>query len=196
LLAIGYIQQIFDEVLVIGEKKHSLHTIKVNTNVKISIFSSKQGFRVLLGTVYTSSPSLMKIADVRAIVDKERRNYFRVDMQVPVDIYLDIMDTIDESNRKEGTIMDMSLNGFMLQIKEEIGARRDVWAEFELRGKKCSIQCRISREIQCDIKGTYRYGCEFMSTERGKDSQRDLICSYLFQVQRDILNRRRMAEPE
>ena len=77
-------------------KKKELQIVDYGTSIKVNVFNGKNGFRVLVGNVYTSTKSDMSVDNVINLVDKERRNFFRVDMEISAKVVF-----------KKKTAMDM-----------------------------------------------------------------------------------------
>lgn len=86
LIATGMVDEITDEYIEVAVKSGKMSTIRFGEEVKINLFNSKHGFRVLAGKVYTSSLQFIRIVEVISILDYERRHFFRVDIDMKSNI--------------------------------------------------------------------------------------------------------------
>lgn len=189
LLAVGMIKEIGEDYIKISEKSNnSLQLIKCGTKVKINIISSKYGFRALSGEVFTSTRKEMKVVNILELADHDRRNFFRVDVDLDASIIL------DESNFSEKipvTIKDMSLCGLRLEVKYDIAIDSTIMVELMLKGKALCYPCRIIRLINRDDSNLSQYGCEFLFN---KYDDRDSLWSYLFKKQSEQLRQKRQVK--
>lgn len=187
LIAIGRIKEITTESIKITSDKKELNLVDYGTPIKINLFNARIGFRVLVGSVYTSTRMEMTVNSVYNLVDKERRNFFRVDMYIPARI-LYSKSPNDEFMTEEGIIiLDMSLSGLKFKTDSVFEIDSTFTIELKLNPKKKSVfQCKIIREIE--TKDTHNcYGSEFVYS---KSEDADMLCSYLFKKQREFLNKR------
>ncbi len=185
LIAIGRIKEIEGDTLKITNSKKELRIVDYGTPIKVNVFNAKLGFRVLVGTVYTSTRKEMTVDSIYNLVEKERRNFFRVDMHLdakaifkksPMDMY---------PTETDIKILDMSLSGIRFKSDYNFDGIKIFSIELKLNKMKVStFQCQILRVI--DVKDeTYQYGCEFVYS---KSEDADLLCSFLFKKQREFLN--------
>ncbi len=186
LIAIGRIKEVTEKFLKISNNKKELQLVDYGTPIKINIFNSKVGFRVLIGSVYISTRKEMSVDSIYNLVERERRNFFRVDMDIPAKIIFK-NDSSNEPIETEVTIMDMSLSGIRFKTEHEFEVNKVFSIELVLNKKGTSnFSCQILRII--DFKDNlYHYGCEFVYS---KSEDADLLCSFLFKKQREFLNNR------
>lgn len=187
LIAIGKIKEITEKYIKITNSKKELQIVDYGTPLKINVFNSKIGFRVLVASVYTSTRKEMSVDSIYNLVEKERRNFFRVDMNLPAKIVYKESLSDELPIEREVTIMDMSLSGLRFKTNHEIGINKTFSIELTLSKKGASnFSCQILRII--DVKdGIYQYGSEFVYS---KTEDADLLCSFLFKKQREFLNNR------
>lgn len=187
LIAIGRIKEVSSEYIKICNSKKELQVVDYSTPIKVNIFNSKIGFRVLVGSIYTSTRKEMCVDSIYNLVDKERRNFFRVDMELPAKAVFKKISEDKYSTEIDITIMDMSLSGLKFKTDYDFGINKTISVELNLNKKiNSNFQCQIIRLI--DFKdGIYKYGCEFVYS---KTEDADLLCSFLFQKQREFLNDR------
>ncbi|MVB09765.1 PilZ domain protein [Caprobacter fermentans] len=180
----GYLDGTSDNEIQIVNKSDPLPVVHCNTTVRISIFNSTLGFRVLVGKVYLSTPVFIRISDVQSEADYEKRNFFRV----RVDLAAEVLPEDDRGNvRREEPpvpvkIRDLSLSGlyFKSAIKLETGDRLSV--RLKLYDSVVSISCKIVRKLVVERAQEDGYGCEFL---QNSGPTFDLLCKYLFECQRE-----------
>lgn len=192
LLAVGMIKEISEDYIKISEKNdNSLQLITCGTEVKINIISAKNGFRALSGEVFTSTRKEMKITNVIELIDRDRRNFFRVDLDMEALVIFDKHNDSDFSEKVSVIIKDMSLCGLRIEVNYDIEADSVAMVELVLKGKTLCYQCRVIRLINRDDSNISQYGCEFLFN---KYDDRDAIWSYLFQKQSEQLRKNRQSQ--
>lgn len=192
LLAVGMIKEISEDYIKISEKNdNSLQLITCGTEVKINIISAKNGFRALSGEIFTSTRKEMKITNVIELINRDRRNFFRVDLDMEALVIFDKHNDSDFSDKIPVIIKDMSLCGLRIEVNYDIEADSVAMVELVLKGKTLCYQCRIIRLINRDDSNLSQYGCEFLFN---KYDDRDAIWSYLFQKQSEQLRQKRQSQ--
>lgn len=187
LIAIGRIKEITAKYIKIGNDKKELLLVDYGTPIKINVFNAKIGFRVLVGSIYTSTPMEMTIESIYNLVEKERRSFFRVDMHTDAKIFYSRDLDDDQPLEISATILDLSLSGLKFRTPHEFEVNDTFAIELDLSEKRKSIfQSKILRLIDIKKKLFY-YGCEFVYS---KSEDADLLCSYLFKKQREFLSHR------
>ncbi|QAT50665.1 PilZ domain-containing protein [Caproiciproducens sp. NJN-50] len=180
----GYLGWIGEDGIQIVNKAEPLPIVHCNTTVRISVFSTALGFRVLVGKVYLSSPEFIRISDVQSLADYEKRNFFRV----RVDIETEAFPENEEGEIRKGSeaiavsIKDLSLSGlyFFSSRKLEVGDRLSV--RLSLYDSAVFLSCRVVRRLLLERAQEDGYGCEFLNNSGPKG---DLLCKYLFDCQRE-----------
>lgn len=180
----GYLGWIGENEIQIINEAEPLPVVHCNTTVRISVFSSVLGFRVLVGKVYLSSPEFIRISDVQSLADYEKRNFFRVKVEIETEAF---PENEEGRIRKDGTaiavsIRDLSLSGlyFFSSRKLEIGERLSV--RLNLNDSTVFLSCRVVRRLVMERAQEDGYGCEFFGNSGPKG---DLLCKYLFDRQRE-----------
>lgn len=82
MVAAGTIRAVTPEFIDVVDRSGSTPSAPYGMDVKISVFNSRQGFRVMVGKVYTSSMQFVRISDVKSVLDYERRHFFRVETRM------------------------------------------------------------------------------------------------------------------
>lgn len=187
LIAIGKIQEINDKILRISSQKKELKVVDYGTLIKVNIFNADLGFRVIVGNVYTSTKGEISIASVLSLVNRERRNFFRVDMDLNAKLIYN--ESAYRTREIHVKVLDMSLSGIRFQCNTIFNVGSQVSVSLCLNNQKNhSFPCKIVRSITNGEGEELQYGCEF--TGSNEDAS-DALCSFLFQKQREFLNRRK-----
>lgn len=192
LIARGKITDIDADSLKITDKAGYMDIVRYNTEVKVSIFNSKIGFKVLVGRVLTSNESDIKITNLISLAESERRNFFRVDVSSPTKMY--IANSFEEAKKTEPEIIivnDISLSGMRIETGKELFENQLVWIELNIKNKTYYWECSIMRKVFYEEVGVYHYGCQFITDESGNSNSSDALCSYIFQKQREQINNKR-----
>ena len=189
LISTGRIKEISEKYIKIANKDKDMQIVDYGTLIKINVFNTKLGFRVLVGNVYTSSRSELSIVSIISLVECERRNFFRVDMSMNSKALFKEDESSDKTDETDIIIKDMSLSGIRFISKYSFKTGTPIVIEANLSNKKdISIHCRIVRIInEKDSEGYTNYGCEIIHST-GDDDDTDILCSFLFQKQREFLS--------
>ncbi len=191
MIAIGKVKGVTEKYIKIYSNKNELRILSFGEEVKVNIFNTKLGFKVIMGYVYTSTRGEMSLINSCVIADKEKRRFFRVDMDIDAKI---IYRKRGPSQEVDVKILDMSLSGIRFKSEHEFKVGTIVSAVINLNSdskgkpKNYTLPCKIIRTIESDDANFVQYGCEF--TENNGDSS-DELCSFLFKKQREYLNSRR-----
>ena len=127
LITMGVMHRIGKNFIDIGSSRNELPSIPYNLLVKIEIYNTQIGFKVLIGRVYLSSPKLARVIDLNEATNDERREYFRISTRDTGVIYNcmrgdDILDMEEESTDYNGLkvhLVDISLGGLMFRSRED-----------------------------------------------------------------------------
>ncbi|MGN0620677.1 MAG: PilZ domain-containing protein [Porcipelethomonas sp.] len=188
LISVGKIKEVTSKYVKIANKKKELLIVDYGTKLKVNIFNTNLGFRVLLGNVYTSTKSEISLVSMISLVDRERRNFFRVDMDLEARAVFKKTAMDMYPTEADITILDMSLSGIRFRINSQLDIGKIVNVELDLNKKRLScFRCKVLRMIDTEVISEYMYGCEFLH-KQSEDT--DVLCSFLFQKQREFLTSR------
>lgn len=185
----GVLGNISNDYLQITNMPEKLPIIHCNTSVKLNIYNNALGFRVLMGVVYLSTEEFIRIVDVQTASDFEKRDFFRVKVNLPSNAYL-VHDDIQENTPVELfpiTISDLSLGGLAFQTDQELQIDDHLVVKMTIESKSMSLLCKIKRHISSP-DGNVGYGCEFIDNS---GRQFDLLCRYIFDCQRQQIQEMR-----
>lgn len=160
-----------------------------NMPVKIYIFNSRLGFKILAGTVFVSSQEFLRVSSIRALQDAERRGFFRLNAQVPTNIYKIIDKEKGELDMTPMSVMleDISLSGLRFSTETTMQIGEQVAVEVLLIKRKMLFYCQLVRQAPSRDRRNH-YGCSFFNQT---DRQLDDLCYDIFQLQRLEIKRRR-----
>lgn len=199
LLIAGYISKVTDEYLQISSNKGDiLPLIPYNNSLKISIYNTKQGFKILAGTCYLSTDTMLRVVNVDNLQDFERRSFFRVNTQLGATIYYVKNDDVtgnQETHEIKVNVENLSLSGLLFTPIDEkyvFNMKDVIVADLMLPSGRAStvkttFSCRICRIEQMPGKEK-KYGCEFFNFS---EKQSDNLCAFIFEAQREMLKKRK-----
>ena len=191
LMAIGKIKNVTERYLVLYSRKKEFRIMDFGEALKVNIFNTKLGFKVIVGNVYTSTKGELNLMNVSIIASQERRNFFRVDMCLDAKV---IYRNRGPSREADVKVLDMSLSGLRFKSDLEFSEGSIVSIVLKLTpnghgvGKEHTFPCEIIRIIPNEDENMFQYGCQF--TGDYEDSS-DALCSFLFKKQRESLNENR-----
>lgn len=185
LLTTAVIQSVKDEYVEITNPGDILPLIHCDTIVKINIFNSKLGFRVLIGKVFLSTDDYMRVVEVQNLADFEKRNFFRIKVSLSAKAYI-----IEDDLPPDGTlklfpihISDLSLSGCFLRSKKAMNKGQKLIINISLPEDISVAVCAvIQREQEVDFPNSRGYGCAFLDIS---PHQSDILCTYIFNRQRE-----------
>lgn len=193
LISMGVLHRIGKNFIDIGSSRNELPTVPYNLLVKVEVYNTQLGFRVLIGRVYLSSPKLARITDLNEATNDERREYFRISTRDQGIIY-NFMRMDGEAETEEPDtdynglkvrLVDISLGGLMFRSKEEFRVDDKFNIVIPAMGDTMLFSCEVRRQVERP-DGEYGYGCEFMDMAT---QQEDLLYRYILKRQSDQLRR-------
>jgi hypothetical protein len=158
LLSTGKIDEITSDYIKIAKKNTELRTMRTGARVKVNVFNTKKGFRVILGTVFTSTPDFMKIVDIVELAGHDRRQFFRVNMELTAFVYE--KGDLDTARKMPVNIKDMSLSGLRIEMDPPPEIGDVIWVELNLQGRAYCCQCRVMRRIPVGKAVQESFGAE------------------------------------
>ena len=185
----GVLNDISDGCLQITNAPEKLPIIHCNTAVKLNIYNNSLGFRVLVGSVYLSTSEFIRIVDVQTASDFEKRDFFRVKVNLPSSAYL-VHDDVQENTPVELfpiTISDLSLGGLSFETDQELQIDDHLVINLNIESQNMALLCKTRRSIPSQDSNT-GYGCEFIDNS---GRQFDLLCRYIFDCQRQQIQEMR-----
>lgn len=195
LITMGVLRRIGKNYIDIGSSRNELPSIPYNLLVKVEIYNTQLGFRVLIGRVYLSSPKLARIIDLNEATNDERREYFRISSRDSGIIYNFMREPGEaEAGSESGDVdynglkvnlVDISLGGLMFRSREVFHVDDKFNIVIPAMGDSMLFACQVRRQVERP-DGEYGYGCEFMDMAV---QQEDLLYRYILKRQSDQLRR-------
>lgn len=183
LIVTGYIRDAGEDFLEITSKKDKMLLEKANSKVKIIINSSKTGTLVLMGTVYLSTDSFMRIIDVQTLSDFEKRDFYRVNIQFETEAakLTDVQseELTDVALDIPIQIKDVSLGGLLFQSDNVFAMDDEFIVSFPVFMRNLFFAAKVCRIIETN--GSMSYGCKFIDP-----SQTDLDCLYKYLLDMEL----------
>lgn len=182
LILLGYISAVTEEGLEIAGKDDRLPIIHCNTTVRVNLFNSVSGFRVMVGKIYLSTETFIRVVGLQSAAEYEKRNFFRVKTELPCSV---LPDGENEDASFPVTVEDMSLGGLFFRCEQDLEKGQKLTVRLALYGTELALACRMIRKKDASSP-QHGYGCAFLDNT---GSQLDLICKYLFDCQREQIRR-------
>lgn len=181
LIATGFLGDILHGALQISNNNDILPILHCNTPVKINIYNNTLGFKVLVGKVFLSTSNMMQITNVQSLADFERRNFFRLKVEIPTQAYLIEKNVPNREHPVNVTVTDLSLSGVFIVTPEHMDAGQKFITTLMLYEMSVPFRCQVQREQPVDYYYN-GYGCAFLDSS---SRQFDLLCNYIFDKQRE-----------
>ncbi len=187
-ILMGYISKFVEDGVQIASKEDRLPLIHCNTTVKISVMNSALGFKILIGRVYLSTEEFLRVVDVQTAMDYEKRNFFRVKVDVETEAFpvKAVTETGAASSRRatpsgsdpghQPQRAVSCLSSYSMNVGDQLIVNLDLY------GTVVSLLCKVVRKIPVELGTEDGYGCEFLDNS---GRQFDLLCKYLFDCQRE-----------
>lgn len=188
LILMGYISSFTKDGIQIESKEDRMPLVHCNTTVKVSIMNSTLGFRILIGRVYLSTDSFLRVVDLQNAMDYEKRNFFRVKVGTQAEAIP--VPSVAQNAKAAGPICnpvhieirDISLSGIFFVSGIELSVGDQLIVNLSIYDTVVPLLCKIVRKLPVELGTKVGYGCEFLDNS-GK--QFDLLCKYLFDCQRE-----------
>ncbi len=183
LLGTGILETIAEETLQIHQSSDILPTLHCDTFVNIHVLNKTLPSKSLVGKVFLSAPELIRIADVQNLTDFERRNFFRLKINISTQAYM-IQEDVPAGQATQlfpVRVTDLSLSGCLIETKKKLEIGDRFVAALPITDVRISFNCEIRRKPKSE--GRYsKYGCVFLENT---NRQSDLLCKYIFEKQRE-----------
>lgn len=190
LFLMGYISSFTEDGIQI-ESTDRMPIIHCNTVAKISVMNSRLGFQTLVGKVYLSTDSMLRVVDLQNAMDYEKRNFFRVKVDTVAEAILVPPVTEAENETKPArkperiVVRDISLSGLFFVSGLELSVGDQLIVNLSIYDKVVSLLCKVVRKSSVELGTMNGYGCEYLDNS-GK--QFDILCKYLFDCQREQIH--------
>ncbi|MDR0984269.1 MAG: PilZ domain-containing protein [Ruminococcus sp.] len=192
-LETAVLDKITGDYIQLKSRAADLPIMRTNSQIKLCIFNSKLGFRVVLGSVYTSTYEFMKVAEVISVTDRDRRKFFRVGIDLGASAYYTRENSIEFTKKVSIRIKDLSLSGLRFEMKPHPLVGDEFLVELTLGGDVFNCLCRVVRRIDPTEEALIaarklpkekqphtEFGCEFVFDEA---LDTDPLLSFLFKQQ-------------
>lgn len=181
LIALGIIKEISGSIITISNKDEEFLPMSTNYEIKLNVINTKHGFVSFKAKVYTSARTEITISNITLITDNERRQNFRVDLNMRVMVHFEKNLIGKRFGDAEILIKDMSITGIRFDSVEKFS--RDTIISFEMdigRKNPVFLEYKIIRYI-----GETRYASSFGCRIEGKPN--NALVAFLFRKQAELL---------
>jgi len=169
-----------------------VYPVLVGTEIAVSFIKDNNFYEFTAKVIDRESKNnlaMLKVQALSNIVKIQRREFFRIDINLPVKYR--VIDSVDmKSNEEyiETITRDLSGGGLCMRLKEPIEIDKYLDCELFISNKVKFIG-KVVRLIKYDVlHGPYKYEIG-VSFEKIDDAVREKIISYIFQEQRKLLKK-------
>jgi len=143
-LASGKIIKIGDDFLEFSNDEGIKSLLRYEKHVKVVIHHHAQGVKIIEGILCVPTIHFFRIMDIKTRIMKEQRNFFRVSVSLPARISL-IARSGGILRQFEGTILDMSLSGAIVNTRGAITLKQEIILQFKILDMEVSLPATIIR---------------------------------------------------
>ncbi|MDD2568564.1 MAG: PilZ domain-containing protein [Clostridia bacterium] len=191
-LTCGYLKKVTEDSVEIVNPADKLPIIHCNTPVKINIFNSQLKFKILIGIVYLSTPDILSLVELQNVADYEKRNFFRVKVDMSSQAYL-----IQDDGKKKPSleffsifVKNLSLSGLLFKSEKRLPEGSCIMVNLNLYGVHVSFLSKIIRARYLDPESDNEYGCIFIEQ---KNTEADMLCKFIFDFQREQIRKMKLG---
>ncbi len=191
----GRLSRILDDEIQISGEGERLPMLQASSAVKVSILNSELGLKVLFGKTYLSTPDMIRIADLRNAAAFERRNFFRVRVDLKVEAFPARARGKEPDEAPESLtvrVYDVSLGGLFFVSDRTFRRGEKLTVRLRLFDEDALFPCKVLRSIPVELGTEDGYGCKFVG---GTARQMNQLCRYIFEKQREQIRRMREESP-
>lgn len=193
LLTTGSVDEIGETSIKLANPGDSIDIITYKTKVKVGIFNSQLGFKVVIGSVYISTKEFLLIEDVQSITEFEKREFFRMDVKIPGRLIESSEESLDAVKFEDVLVENISLGGILFSVDSakkvfENGGKLFLGIDFP-QGRDV-FQCTVCRIIKDDLP-LIRYGCRF---DNCSSRQEDLLWRFILSKQQEEIRKARLKK--
>ena len=188
LLGVATIGEVGNDHIVLYAKDEKLREFNAFTKLKLNIFNSQAGFMVVICETLTSTKNWLKVVSPIRIVNQERRNGFRiaVDLQAKISASRQSLDSSSYEALQMVWVKDMSVCGLRIHASRKFITGQVVWLMMKLDDDIIVTKAQIMRskdEIIGVVDGydIREYGVKLIFE---KEEDTDKLCGYIFKEQR------------
>lgn len=189
IVATGRVSEFTDEKIKIINNVGEMALLNSGMKVKLLVHSGDSSGEIFVASVFKSTRSELYLANVEILSDLEKREYFRVSVNMNTKCYIDDgSGELDERKSFKVKVRDLSLRGVLIRTCAELENNQRIFIVLPLP-KAEIFRCKVKRKI--DDNKCFCCGCEF---ERYSGRQEDLLCQHIFEEQRKMLSRAKSYE--
>lgn len=210
ILLRGYLNRITDddEFQIVRGGSKPLPTVMENKTLDVEVLNNIYGNALFVGKVAASTKNHLKLSEVQAKKDFEKRKYFRVDTVFPANAYMGegaleaVKNLVYNANATAKLkhlsidIDNLSISGIHIVIKGEqipLEVGTQLVVVMILENKELTLPITVRRATTNRQGEPNGFGCSFDLTEGWEI---DTIGNYLFACQRKQIQKQRYGKTE
>lgn len=169
-----------------------VYPVQVDTEIVVSFIKDNNFYEFTARVIDRENKDnlpMLKIQALNTIEKIQRREFFRIDINLPIKYrVIDSVDMESDEEYVETITRDISGGGLCMRLKEPIEIDKYLDCELSIFNSVKFIG-KVVRLIKYDtLHGPYKYEIG-VSFERIDDAMREKIISYIFQEQRKLLKK-------
>lgn len=189
IVATGRISKITDGKIEITNNVGEMALLNSGMKIKFLVHSGEPSGEIFIASVLKSTSSELVLSNVELLSTLEKREYFRVSVNMHTKGYIDDgSGELEERKSFKIKVRDLSLRGALIRTCAELENDQKIFIVLPLP-KAEIFKCKVKRKI--DDHKCLGCGLEF---ERYSGRQEDLLCQYIFEQQRKMLSRAKSYE--
>lgn len=179
LIAKGKIVLVGSDFLEISNDVCAASLLRYQHKIKVMINHPFLPSKEVEGVIYIPSFDFFRIIDVKAVMEKEQRSYFRVNVMPEAKAGIGS----PQKRHDPVTIVDLSLNGALVRSQAAWDVKTKIEVSVEINNRNIALEgivCRVSKNED----GSSAYGISFEPLD---DNTANTICQFLFKKQKEAL---------
>lgn len=164
LLASGSFRFITEEMVEVVDEGGHLPMLAMDSKLKLIVHSSRKGIQVLLGQVYLSNNTVLRLKIIESFTEYEKRRFFRqsIDHSATLLCPAGMTDANGEPMpaKQPVRVKDVSLCGLLLECPRPLSVGDEVKISMTLINNELETMTIDVRRVVERENGKCAYGCE------------------------------------
>lgn len=195
---LGVVNKVGTTFLDIGASHTRLPVMPYGYLVKMEVHNVYLGLRVLVGSVYLSSPKMMRITILQDVTETQRDRCFQVKVDDDGIIYNcmrgeEMLGMDDGRNGYNGmTVKVMNVGVSELKFRTRIPLIRGDWFNIMIPAMEGVVlfSCTVKNEVELASR-EHAFACQFMELD---EAQEEILYKYLLKYLKKQLQRQQMRK--
>lgn len=188
LIVTGLIR-VTDEGVEIHNNGDRMPVLNFGSQVKLSLHNPQLGMQVMVGEVYLSDPTFLRLVNLQVFAEYEKRRFFRLTIDHSADLIP--VGKAGTERRGEKTpirVKDISLCGLQFECEKPLALGGQYRIRIALQDNLLETLDFVIRRVLPRDNNKNRYGGEFLALSAHAEQR---LCSYIFNQQQKQIRRSR-----